>query len=96
MMGDRKIVVITKRSALGRGANSSPVAMAEVRKTKPFQTTGVEWPRPGIFVFQRMFVSSASFHNNGGVAAGATPVPNGPRHCGQLSIASAANPSIVK
>jgi len=43
---------------------------------------GVEVPKPGIFVFH--FTLFVSVHVVGGFAAGDTPVPEGPRHCGQF------------
>src|SRR5438270_13530163 len=52
------------------------------------QTIGVECPLPGRVVFQRMFL--VSLHSTGGLASGATPVPSGPRHCGQLARTSAS------
>src|SRR4051794_5306200 len=44
---------------------------------------GVEAPSPGTLRFHRMF--SVWLHVSGGLAAGAAPVPSGPRHCGQFS-----------
>src|SRR5687767_6432370 len=52
-------------------------------KTRSFQTIGVPVPLPGRFTFQRTF--SVSLHVVGGLATGATPVPCGPRHCGQAA-----------
>ena len=51
--------------------------------------TGVPAPRPGISFFQRMFF--VSLHSAGGFASFDTPVPSGPRHCGQNFSASAAD-----
>src|SRR5687767_13088940 len=51
------------------------------------QMMGVEVPKPGIFVFHlRLFVSVQAV---GGLACGATPLPSGPRHCGQFCSAEA-------
>ena len=44
---------------------------------------GEECALPGRTVFQRMLLVSLQW--TGGFARGATPVANGPRHCGQLS-----------
>src|SRR2546425_12076846 len=46
------------------------------------QITGVAEPLPGILSFHFTFL--VSFHSVGGSACGATPVPSGPRHCGQF------------
>src|SRR5688572_1246526 len=46
------------------------------------QITGVEVPSPGTRTFHRMLVVASHF--TGGLPAGATPVPRGPRHCGQF------------
>ena len=45
------------------------------------QTTGDAEPRPGLSIFQRMFL--VSLHAAGGLAVDDTPVACGPRHCGQ-------------
>jgi hypothetical protein len=49
---------------------------------------GVDVPSPGMWTFQEMFLLSSHF--TGGLPLGATPVPSGPRHCGQLSAAGDA------
>ena len=50
------------------------------------QITGVEWPNPGSFIFQKMF--SSSDHSFGGFdESGATPFPVTPRHEGQFESA---------
>ncbi len=54
--------------------------------------TGVPAPRPGIAFFHRMFL--VSLHSIGGLADRETPVPSGPRHCGQYRSASAADSAI--
>src|SRR5262245_56881681 len=52
---------------------------------------GVACPVPGIFTFHLMWLDSLQVV--GGLAAGATPVARGPRHCGQCwSAAGAAAP----
>src|SRR5439155_2215954 len=43
---------------------------------------GEECPLPGNGIFQRILL--VSFQRIGGLACGATPLANGPRHCGQL------------
>ena len=92
-MRDGQIVVIARRRARPGGQRPAN-GIAVVRKMRSPQTMGVEWPRPGIGVFQRMFVPSASSQSSGGSPSGATPVASGPRHAGQLSIASPlASPS---
>src|SRR5712671_4863303 len=48
---------------------------------------GDECALPGRTVFQRMLLVSLQW--TGGFARGATPLANGPRHCGQLSGAAA-------
>ena len=55
------------------------------------QTTGLEWPMPGRGSFQAMFFSS--LHSIGGWASGDSPVPMGPRQCGQLLKVSSATES---
>src|SRR5438876_3698924 len=42
---------------------------------------GEECDLPGTAIFQRMLL--VSLQRTGGLARGATPVANGPRHCGQ-------------
>ena len=44
------------------------------------QTIGLLLPSPGSATFHLMFF--VSLHSSGGVAAGASPVPSGPRHIG--------------
>src|SRR5712671_5077918 len=44
---------------------------------------GEECPLPGSGIFQRMLFVSLQW--TGGLARSATPLANGPRHCGQLS-----------
>src|SRR5438876_11969967 len=43
---------------------------------------GEECPLPGNGIFQRILL--VSLQRIGGLARGATPLANGPRHCGQL------------
>src|SRR5213076_3369896 len=43
---------------------------------------GEECPLPGNGIFQRILL--VSLQRVGGLACGATPLANGPRHCGQL------------
>src|SRR5213594_1879299 len=43
---------------------------------------GEECPLPGNGIFQRTLL--VSLQRIGGLACGATPLANGPRHCGQL------------
>src|SRR2546425_12664103 len=43
---------------------------------------GEECPLPGNKIFQRILL--VSLQRIGGLACGATPLANGPRHCGQL------------
>src|SRR5206468_4575584 len=43
---------------------------------------GEECPLPGNGIFQRILL--VSLQRIGGLACGATPLANGPRHCGQL------------
>src|SRR5437867_1304248 len=44
---------------------------------------GEEWALPGAAIFQRMLL--VSLQRTGGLARGATPLANGPRHWGQES-----------
>src|ERR1043166_2665897 len=55
-------------------------------KTRSPQTMGVELPRSGKDVLQRTF--SVALHRVGRFFSKETPVPCGPRHCGQLSAGS--------
>src|SRR5262245_16909855 len=59
----------------------TPAGTAVVTNTLSPQTMGVDDPRPGMGVFQRMFFDS--LHSSGGVAAFERPLAYGPRHCGQ-------------
>jgi|ERR1700691_155039 hypothetical protein len=74
-------------------SDDSPLAgTALVTKIRSPQTTGLEWPRPGIAVFQRMFLPDSTFHSMGGAPA-PTPLAEGPRNWGQLgSVALEALP----
>src|SRR6266481_5605680 len=45
---------------------------------------GEECPLPGNRIFQRTLL--VSLQRIGGLACGATPLANGPRHCGQLFV----------
>src|SRR5436305_4869303 len=58
---------------------------AVVRKMRSPQTTGQEWPRPGIGVFQRTLVPAFTSQVTGGFCPSATPVAFGPRNDGQFS-----------
>src|SRR5262249_17875971 len=58
--------------------------MAVVRKTRSFQTTGEEWPRPAMGVFQRIGVPLFTSHAVGGIWSSATPMALGPRNEGQF------------
>src|ERR1041385_8844689 len=68
---------------LGRPGIASP-SMAVVRKRRLPQTIGEDRPRPGMGVFQAMFL--VLLHSVGRFLSGATPVLCGPRHCGQLTV----------
>src|SRR5580658_663476 len=58
-------------------------------------TTGLECPKPGIAVFQRMFLPDSTFHSIGGAPA-PTPLADGPRNWGQFaSVASAAKAAMA-
>jgi enterochelin esterase-like enzyme len=52
------------------------------------QTIGLLLPAPAIGTFQRRFF--VALHSSGGLAAGASPVPSGPRHVGHACPAAAA------
>src|ERR1035441_2538160 len=71
--------------------DDSPLAgTALVTKMRSPQTTGLEWPRPGIAVSQRMFLPDATFHSVGGAPLPRPPA-DGPRNWGQFApVASAA------
>src|SRR5687767_10775932 len=47
-------------------------------------TTGLEWARPGIAVFQRTFVCADASHFTGCDEPSTTPVAPGPRNWGQF------------
>ena len=59
-----------------------PVAIAVWRKTRFSQTMGEAEPLPGILTFH--FTLFVSLQVSGGFPCGATPLANGPRHCGQF------------
>jgi hypothetical protein len=63
-----------------------PVGIAVWMKILSSQMMGVAFPLPGTLIFHRIF--SDSLHVVGGSAEGATPVCEGPRHCGQFLSAS--------
>src|SRR5580700_1711333 len=64
-----------------------PVGMAVSMKTYLSQMMGVAEPLPGSFTFHLTLLVSLQL--TGGLAAGATPLAKGPRHCGQFSSAPA-------
>ncbi len=86
---DPPAFVLVFAGAAGAGSGSGaataflPVGAAVWTKTRLSQMMGVDCPTPGILTFQRMLL--VSLQRNGGLAFGATPIPKGPRHCGQLS-----------
>src|SRR5690606_17907327 len=59
----------------------------EVRKMRSPQTTGEEWPVPGMAVFQVTF--SVSDHFRGKPFSALVPSPRGPRQAGQFSARAA-------
>ena len=63
---------------------------ALVTKMRSPQTTGLEWPRPGIGVFQATFVPAATSQVSGGWPAASTPLASGPRNEGQRWASAAA------
>src|ERR1035441_10369595 len=63
--------------------------MADVRKMRSPSPAGLNWPKPGMAVFQRMFFPDSTFHSDGGEPV-PIPLPEGPRNCGQLESAAAA------
>src|SRR5438876_7158326 len=69
--------------------------MAVVTKTRSPQMTGDECARPGIGVFQRMFLLAGTSQETGGLRPSPRPVAPGPRKEGQLpSVAAAARSNI--
>src|SRR5262245_29483658 len=57
------------------------------------QTTGLEWPRPGTAVFQRMLRSgpaAGSAFQTPAILPSATPEASGPRNRGQCTVSAAA------
>ena len=70
-------------------ASVTPTGTAVETKTRSPQMTGVPAPRPGISFFQRMFL--VSLHSSRRLRQVETPVPSGPRHCGQYCSPSAAD-----
>src|SRR5579862_7317932 len=67
---------------------SLPSFDADWRKSASPQTTGDEWPMPGIAVFHSMF--SLSVNVTGTFLSSTSPVPLGPRKRGQLPAAATA------
>src|SRR5947209_1603402 len=66
------------------------VSMHEVTKTRSPQTTGDEWPLPGISVFQRRFSPlSAPLNFRGTPFSAEVPSPRGPRQPGHSSAQTA-------
>src|SRR5690242_8851241 len=57
-------------------------SIAVVRNTRLPQTIGDECERPSIAVFHLMFL--VGLHSDGRFFSFETPVPSGPRHCGQF------------
>jgi len=72
-------------------SEDSPLAgTALVRKMRSPHTTGLEWPKPGIAVFQRTFLPDSTFHSVGG-RTGADAAGGGSTKLGQfVSVAPAA------
>src|SRR5436190_16404110 len=58
-----------------------PVGIAVRRNIRSAQIIGVASPKPGTGTFH--LTCSLSLQLAGGSDKGATPVPSGPRHCGQ-------------
>src|ERR1041385_1818708 len=84
------------RPTFSEGSPLSGTAL--VMNTRSPQTIGLEWPSPGISVFQRMFFPDSPFHSTGGDPAPA-PLADGPRNCGQSESdakAAKANRSLVE
>src|SRR5262245_32541108 len=73
-------------TAFAPGTTSPSIAV--VRKTLFPHTTGDECPRPAIGVFHLMFL--LAFHSAGRFVSVETPLPFGPRHCGQLAAPAVA------
>src|SRR5579872_4253190 len=62
---------------------------ALVTKIRSPQMIGLEWPRPGISAFQRIFLPDSPFHSIGGEPV-PTPLAPSPRNCGQFESAATA------
>ena len=79
------------RTAGGRGAIEapglkvvSPLSLtAVVTNNRSPQITGLEWARPGMRVFQRIFSPVSPFQDAGKLWPSATPEADGPRNDGQ-------------
>src|SRR5439155_25984454 len=63
-----------------------PIGIAVRMNTRSPQMIGVESPSPGTFTFHLIWLVSLQL--SGGSARDATPLANGPRHCGQKSLPS--------
>lgn len=59
-------------------------SVAPVRKTRSFQTTGELLPSKGTAVFHKIFLPVGPSHDVGNFTLVATPMPDGPRNCGQF------------
>ena len=62
----------------------SPSLIAVETYRRSPQTIGLEWPRPGMSVFQRTFFDVATSHSTGSGKPSATPTASWPRNAGQL------------
>ena len=58
-----------------------PSFSAQVMKTRPCETMGLLLPGPGRAARHRTFVPGPQW--SGALSSGATPLPSGPRNCGQ-------------
>src|SRR5260370_41948372 len=70
-------------------AGSPPAGTGLVTNLGSPQPLGLEWPRPGISVFQTMFFPDSPFHSMGGDPAPEPPA-EGPRNWGQFGSAARA------
>src|SRR6185436_17371418 len=70
--------------------------MASVTKTRSCQTTGLEWPRPGSGVRQRMLSDFFASHVVGSGRSSAMPDAFGPRNDGQFWAYATADKQIDK
>ena len=94
LVGLGNIALISALELLPSQIPISPLS-AVVKKIRSPQTIGLEWPKPGISLLQRMFFFDSTFHSSG-VAPLPMPFADGPRNWGQFASAPKAATVIAK